>query len=436
MSAKIYTVKEIKEEFFRDFPEMEGIAHFMNPEDYNNIEEISDSIRPLIKESTEYNLSHMNDGLLKNMTINSDEAKENMHSINMAGAIGAIVRGHPFLLPLMRPDNVDSMAGKKCLIFGGKEGLHANDMVWCTMTAMSGNFFSNFSPSLREELQHEMQKHYTIPKELSDENIIKTFALDHEIAHAITMPDIKKTQNLSQDVAQYMECIADSYAMVKHYQRYGEDSNFGEYWSAVRDVTAVMVPETVHWTTEAIEKVMDMNKQGLIKDLSSREAIDLAIKIADEVNFGLNEGYNVKEAFDTSPLTDSVKSTIFSSLKNKFDNINNKDNENENEFEFGEEVKKKFISNMLTRLKDKNGTISEVGKIAIKTNSSAVYRVSKKFLGSVNKLWPDVDMSNLKNTYNAVSQRQDVPTTEPDLPILAKATRHVLHNRLRKNLSR
>ncbi len=434
MDKKSYTVKDIEAEFNKDFPEMKDIVNFIDPKDYNSIEEIENAIEPFFLADVENDLANKGHKHLEDRVNKNPEMKRGMAMTKKSMAMSIIKMGMPFAMNLSVDENADSMAGNDCLIFGGKEDLSAKDILWRLMVSRSSNAVASIDKNFQKKLEEEVEQHYAVPEELDDVNMMQTFFLDHEIGHAVTMPDIKISQHLSQDVRQYMECIADSYAMIKHYQRYGEDSPMGEYWSAVRNVTAVMVPETVHWTTEAMEKIIYMNQQGLIKDLSPRESIDLAVEIADGVSFGLDEEYNVNKAFDTSPIMDTFMTIANNGLKNVREQKQNPDAKIEIDFE--QDIKQPFMNNILSRLQDKNKTVVDIGKIAMNTKSSAVYRVSEKFLGSIDKLWPDVDKKHLKSIYNQVSARKDVPTTEPKLPMLNRMQRSIQHNMIRKKFGK
>jgi hypothetical protein len=81
---------------------------------------------------------------------------------------------------------------------------------------------------------------------------------------------------------QARECAADAYALIRHYQKYGQDSAFGQYIKDMRVFDIVHHGDHTHYTIESLDAVMEMAKDGRLENLTPAQARDLAAKIAFE----------------------------------------------------------------------------------------------------------------------------------------------------------
>lgn len=123
------------------------------------------------------------------------------------------------------------------------------------------------------------------------------YVLDHELGHAITLLTIDKQSMKNSSFGNKAECEADAYAMIRHYQRYGSQSSFPEYVRDLRNMNAVHKMDVTHWTSRAVQKVIDLNKQGKLQNLTPQQARDLAVKIAQETHLSADAEHNVGKAF-------------------------------------------------------------------------------------------------------------------------------------------
>ncbi len=426
MTAPKYSIKDLEKELFDNFPELKNVVTFLDPKDYENHIDVEEVLHPLFEADTDFLFENSNSPM--KIAGNVKAVKDTITKQRLSMTMYMIKVGLPFAQNLRMDSNTDSLAGKDCIIFGGKEDLKAEDIMWRIMTAASGNMIANSDPAFADRLREEIENNYKLPPEFDNTEMLQTLFLDHEIAHAITMPMMKKSQMLDEDLKHHMECIADAYSMIRHYQRYGKDSKVGESLAAMRDMAAVMVPDTIHWTSEAIYKVIDLNKQGKIDNLTPKEAIDLAMQIAKEVKFDLDAANNVKKAFDTSPLRDAF---AVSAMKTLNKTLENKSSDNDNR-DFVDDVKNNMLKNLTHRIENKDKTIKKIGNIALRTKSSAVYRVTKYFLNSVDSLWKTIDKDALNKIKDAVNNRKDIPSSEPKRSLLQRG----LHNLITRDIKR
>ncbi|TVQ85677.1 MAG: hypothetical protein EA357_00240 [Micavibrio sp.] len=423
---KTYTVEQIKQEFYQEFPELKDTVKIIDPRDYKDTEALLKDVRPLLEDEAELQRRRtLQNGnpIMKQQAQNEAAFKKGMVFMREQMLKQVLKTGSPVAMVLGVDPAAETMAGSNRLVFGGNEDLHFETLVWRGLSSGTANTVATFDKSFGDKLQEQIKDKYYLPKELNDPNLLQTFVLDHELGHAATAHMIKQDKVLTHDVPQYWECIADSYALIRHYQRFGEDSKFGEYWSAFRSSAAVMVPDPVHWTSEAMEKVMDLNKQGVLKNLTPKQAIELAVKIADDCGFGLDESPNINKAFGTSPLkaafTETVGKSVVSTLKGLWSKSAKPqqqagEEKAEKEDGFLKKMENSFMRQCLDRLENKDNTVRKIGDIALKTQSSAVYRVAKDFVNTIDRIWPDLDPEKLEEARRAVNGRKDVPQTEPE----------------------
>lgn len=123
------------------------------------------------------------------------------------------------------------------------------------------------------------------------------YVLDHELGHAITVDSIDREEAKTVSITNRRECEADAYAMIRHFQRYGSDSDFPTYIRDVRNMNVVHKGDVAHWTPRAIDCVIALNKTGALQNLSPQQSRDLAVKIAADVALSDDAEHNMKEAF-------------------------------------------------------------------------------------------------------------------------------------------
>lgn len=108
---------------------------------------------------------------------------------------------------------------------------------------------------------------------------INSFTIDHEVAHAAIRD---ATSNVDPNLA---ECIADAYATMRHFQRYGAHSTTIDGladWRAARFVFAPSGNETGrrHFTSPVVEQVIARRHDIDWTKLDPQETADLARRLA------------------------------------------------------------------------------------------------------------------------------------------------------------
>ncbi len=109
------------------------------------------------------------------------------------------------------------------------------------------------------------------------------YVLDHELGHHVTPKGAGWGYS-----GQVKESSADAYAMLRHIQRFGKNTQFSVTHANRMAKEIVLRGDTAHYTTDTIQRVVQVAKEMDISKLSLRETAALAHKIAGEAH--LDEG--------------------------------------------------------------------------------------------------------------------------------------------------
>lgn len=120
-----------------------------------------------------------------------------------------------------------------------------------------------------------------VPDRYGDDAVWQQYVLDHELAHAIGGPKAGKRDMFIEEV-NFNECLADAYAVMRHFQREGADSDFPYFIADMRNAGMVLAGDPGHMSTDAIERVIEMNRNGELDGMSPQDCIRAAIDIAHE----------------------------------------------------------------------------------------------------------------------------------------------------------
>lgn len=103
---------------------------------------------------------------------------------------------------------------------------------------------------------------------------VDAFSFDHEIGHLVCPGGYAEATELMK------ECIADSYATLRHIQRFGADSAPIRNLPAMRAVEMVFGGECGHFTLPVVEKILADAKTMDFEKLSPQETVALAVTYA------------------------------------------------------------------------------------------------------------------------------------------------------------
>lgn len=132
-------------------------------------------------------------------------------------------------------------------------------------------------------------------------NKLHHFIFDHELAHALDSEDNKS----SKADKNWSECIADSYATLRHIQRYGDnDGSFIEMWKQQRVLHAILYDHVENYTSPAIEAT----KKWAFKNKLQGQLPEVLLNIAREITV---ETYNEHRIHD-------LEKALHPTLRKKF----------------------------------------------------------------------------------------------------------------------
>jgi hypothetical protein len=224
------------------------------------------------------------------------------------------------------------------------------------------------------------------------------YVLDHELGHAVTQLNTDKQAMKVSSLGNRAECEADAYAMIRHYQRYGADSTFPEYVAELRNINAVQKGDVVHWTTRAVDEVIELNRQGKLADLTPQQARDLSVEIAKRCHLSADAEHNMGEAFKSIVISTALAS------KNKTGD--------------GERVMK---------------YLEQVAELGAETNSPGVLEVCRRYMSTIETFIPaglpqergEAALKLLTANITEMNTREE-PKTEPVMGGLKRAFRDAI----------
>lgn len=232
----------------------------------------------------------------------------------------------------------------------------------------------------------------------NDTEMWHRYVLDHELGHAVTMLNIDKQSMKTSSFGNKAECEADAYAMIRHFQRYGADSSFPQYVRDLRNMNVVHKGDVIHWTSRAIDRVIEMNAEGKLKNMTPQEARDTAVQIAREVHLSADAENNVTQAFT------ATKGVYVRGLKDKA-------------YTDGERVMDLIAKN---------------AHIGATTDSKAAHEIAKAYAASIGRYAPaDLPVKRSKAQMDVIVQNQRTlerreVTTEPELTGLKRSFRDAM----------
>ena len=138
------------------------------------------------------------------------------------------------------------------------------------------------------------------------------FILDHELAHLVIKDPPLEGEN-RQYKSTIKEAIADAYAMIRHYQRYGTKSTHQnsiiDPWARAGALT--LNKDTLHFSTFMLDEIIKRRNVIDFSSLSPQQTAELAKRFAVEytpassvVNRAVKKLKPVQGAYDRSPGSD------------------------------------------------------------------------------------------------------------------------------------
>lgn len=120
----------------------------------------------------------------------------------------------------------------------------------------------------------------------------RLFVLDHELGHRVVRNGSYRDVSVN-----HAESAADAHAMLRHIQRYGNDTNFSKNYGRRRASSVVLLGDTGHYTEPAVRRAVELSRHIELKGLSLETIADLAAEIADETAGEPAKLNDLREAF-------------------------------------------------------------------------------------------------------------------------------------------
>lgn len=129
-------------------------------------------------------------------------------------------------------------------------------------------------------------------------NHLNHFYFDHEIGHVLTCEALADQQNLHRDLKNHREEVAaDIYALLKHYQRFGRDSDFAEFIVNIRQLDMVQENDFIHFTAWALQHAIEDCQKMDVEKLTPSQTRDFAVHYARRYALGPKEARDLTHNF-------------------------------------------------------------------------------------------------------------------------------------------
>lgn len=109
------------------------------------------------------------------------------------------------------------------------------------------------------------------------QEMMEDFAFDHELGHLI-LPNGQPCKGASENKS---ESAADAFAMLRHIQRYGKETDLPELYYTAKAAHIVVKKETTHYTSDTIQRVIE--KANELGDAFLQMPLEEVAKIAAEI---------------------------------------------------------------------------------------------------------------------------------------------------------
>ncbi len=113
------------------------------------------------------------------------------------------------------------------------------------------------------------------------------FLFDHEVGHATMYHEYR---------GHVSECIADSYAYLRHIQRFGHSDDFFDYRRS-REAMALIKGDAEHYTVSVADKIDLLRHEVDIAALTPEQTVELARRIGAAYAFGVDYRQSIAADF-------------------------------------------------------------------------------------------------------------------------------------------
>lgn len=201
------------------------------------------------------------------------------------------------------------------------------------------------------------------------------YNLDHEIGHHIVKNGYPSS-NVSKQLA---ESAADAYATLRHIQRFGKNTEFAECCGGIGASRIVLFSDTEHYTTDTIQRVIQLSEGMDISRLSLRETAGLAKKVAAESRINYKTLRKISNAFlPVQGIYKKTQNRDYTSLCREIVSVMKKYQQDPDIFKAGERFlnypqTKEFIQEMAKTDPLMKAVLDFMGRPAMKASKKLAY---------------------------------------------------------------
>lgn len=152
------------------------------------------------------------------------------------------------------------------------------------------------------------------------------FLIDHELGHLVTAQHTNKAVRDKSFTARdghdndignaHDEAMADAYALIRHVQRFGNDTGYLEYIRDQRAMDLVIKGDAGHYTSHTIDAVIAAKNDGKFDHLSPQQCAKMASDIADQHVLGGRIGAKMENTFSRfSKLPTDTPDSLLASIR-------------------------------------------------------------------------------------------------------------------------
>lgn len=128
----------------------------------------------------------------------------------------------------------------------------------------------------------------SMPSPLFTEEMQRILYFNHEIGHLVV-------ENGLSSFRHQAECAADAYAVLRHVQRFGKETDIFKYYTHAGGI--ILDVDRIHYTDDVIQRISGLVEKKDISGLSLRQTADLAGKIASECELEYKTLLKISDAF-------------------------------------------------------------------------------------------------------------------------------------------
>ena len=152
------------------------------------------------------------------------------------------------------------------------------------------------------------------------------FLLDHELGHLLTAQHTNKQMRDKSFTSRdghdndtgnaYDESMADAYALIRHVQRFGNDTGYIEYMRDQRAMDLVIKGDAGHYTSQTIDAVIAAKNAGKLDNLSPQDCAKMAASLADQHVLSGRIGAQMENTFSRfTPLKTDTPDHLLASIR-------------------------------------------------------------------------------------------------------------------------